>query len=372
MLLRRTTKRLAAAALVALTIAACGSSGDDGSADTQTAATTGPGSGSSTTASTLERSTTTASTSTSTTTTTDPRVNVDEVTQPDDAADVPDAPLIDPADFPRSVTHNYGTVEIPSAPQRIVAAAGVTDLDALLSLGVVPYATSLYYPVNFDGDLGLPPWNVQFAPELITLPREAAIEEFARLEPDLIVGQPGQLTDSFDIFNDIAPTVIHEYPTPWQDPLRLFGDALGLEDEAEQAIADIQAEIDALAERVPDDPPSIAMIGSAFGQVTVYNENLGAGPARVMQEVGIPVIGPDGPISFERLEELADADYIIVFDFTLDPVDELLDNPIFGQLPAVQAGNVVQLSPEQSFSWVIETSRSIPPTIDGILTEIGL
>ncbi|MEO1059349.1 MAG: ABC transporter substrate-binding protein, partial [Actinomycetota bacterium] len=176
-----------------------------------------------------------------------------------------------------------------------------------------------------------------------------------------------------DLYNAIAPTVLHEYPTDWQDPIRLFGDALGLEAEAEAAIARIEAEIDDIATRVPNDPPSVAIV-SPFGgdQLTIYNRNLGPGPARALESIGIPVIGPDGPISYERIGELAEADWVIVFDFTTGPVDEFLSNPLFGQLPAVQAGNVVRLSPEQSFSWVIETSRSLPATLDGILFEIGL
>ncbi|MEM1334605.1 MAG: ABC transporter substrate-binding protein, partial [Actinomycetota bacterium] len=225
-----------------------------------------------------------------------------------------------------------------------------------------------------EGDLGLAAWNTEFAGEFVELPRDAAIEEFARLEPDLIVGQgPGQTSENFDLFSEIAPTVLHSYPTDWQEPLRLFGEALGLEAEAEAAIERVQAEIDTIAERVPDDAPSVAMVSPFFGgQLTIYNENLGAGPARALAEIGIGIVGPDGPISYERLEELAAADWIIVFDFTLGPVDEFLANPVFNQLPAAQAGNVVRLSPEQSFSWVIETSRALPAALDGILTEIGL
>ncbi|MEL6893766.1 MAG: ABC transporter substrate-binding protein [Actinomycetota bacterium] len=251
----------------------------------------------------------------------------------------------------------------------------MTDLDALISLGVVPVATSLYYPINFEGDLGLAPWNQEYVGELIELPRGASIEEYARVEPDLIVGQlgSGDAVDSLDLFSEIAPVVIHEYPTDWQDPITLFGDALGLEEEALAAIDRIQGEIDAIAERVPDEGVSVAMVSPfAGGQITIYNENLGAGPARALASIGVEIVGPDGPLSYERMEELAAADWVIVFDFTLGPVDAFLDDPVFNTLPAVQAGNVVRLSPEQSFSWVIETSRSLPATLDGILTEIGL
>ncbi|MEM9040104.1 MAG: ABC transporter substrate-binding protein [Actinomycetota bacterium] len=307
------------------------------------------------------------------TSTIDPRVDIDDLTLPEDAVAAPEQVELSEDDFPRTVTHEFGAAEISEPPTRIVASAGVADLDALISLGVVPYATSLYYPINFDGDLGLASWNSDYAGELITLPRDAAIEEFARLDPDLIVGQgPGQVSENFDLFSEIAPTVIHSYPTDWQAPITLFGEALGLEEEAVAAIDRVQAEVDRIAERVPDDAPSVAMVSPAFGEVTIYNENLGAGPARALASIGIEIVGPDGPISYERLGDLAAADWVIVFDFTLGPVDEFLEGPIFNQLPAVQSGNVVRLSPEQSFAWVIETSRSLPASLDGLLTAIGL
>jgi len=307
------------------------------------------------------------------TTTVDPQVDIEQLTLPDEAVAAPEPAELSPLDFPRTVTHDFGAAEIAELPQRIVATAGVADLDALLSLGIVPYATALYYPVNFAGDLGLASWNTDYADELITLPRDPSIEEVARLDPDLIVGQPGPLTENLALYSEIAPTVVHNSPSDWREPIVLFGEALGLEDEANAAIERIETEIDVIAERVPADAPSVALVSPLpGGQVVIYNENLGAGPARALSDIGLEIVGPDGPISYERLEDLADADWIIVFDFTLGPVDEFLAEPLFQQLPAAQAGNVARLSPEQSFSWILETSRSLPATLDGILSQIGL
>ncbi|MEM8924141.1 MAG: ABC transporter substrate-binding protein [Actinomycetota bacterium] len=309
--------------------------------------------------------------------TTDPRVDLDEVTSADDVVPVPDEEaVIDEAAFPRSVEHAFGSSEIPAAPERIVALAGVADFDALLSLGVVPYAAASYYPQNFSGERGFAPWNSAYTGEIETFVSAGdglSLEALAALEPDLIVGQAGSVDDNYEQYAAIAPTVLHEYPTDWREPIRIFGEALALEDKAEEAIASIEAEIDVIAERVPDDPPSVAMVSPfAFGQVTVYNENLGAGPALALSEIGLPIVGPDGPISIERLGELDGADWIVVFDFAISDVDGFMEDPLFTRLPAVQAGNVVRLSPEQSFSWVLETSRSLPATLDGILTSIEL
>ncbi|MEM7323311.1 MAG: ABC transporter substrate-binding protein [Actinomycetota bacterium] len=309
--------------------------------------------------------------------TTDVRVDLDEVTSADDVVPVPEGEVvIDEGAFPRTVDHVFGPSEIPTAPKRIVALAGVADFDALLSLGVVPYAAASYYPQNFRGERGFAPWNTEYTGEIETFISAGgafSLEALAALEPDLIVGQEGSVGQNYDRYAEIAPTVLHGYPTDWREPIRIFGEALALEDEAAAAIARIEAEIQVIADRVPEDPPAVAMVSPfAFGEVTIYNENLGAGPALALTEIGIPIVGPDGPISMERLGELDEADWIVVFDFALSDVDGFLEDPIFQQLSAAQEGNVVRLSPEQSFSWVLETSRSLPATLDGILTSIGL
>lgn len=280
----------------------------------------------------------------------------------------------EPDAFPRTVEHVFGTTEIPERPERIVALAGVADFDALLSLGVTPYAAASYYPVNFAGERGFAPWNAAFFGEIETFLNtpEINIEEIAAMEPDLIVGQPGTVDRAYDLFAAIAPTIIHDYPTGWREPILLFGEALDLEEEAAAAIARIEADIAEVAARVPEDPPSIVMVSPFRAELTVYHTELGAGPAAALEEIGIPIVGSDSPVSLERIGELADADWVIVFDFTLFPVESLLEDPLFQSLPAVQAGRVAMLTPEESFSWVLETSRSLPATLDGILRSIGL
>ncbi|MEM7142513.1 MAG: ABC transporter substrate-binding protein [Actinomycetota bacterium] len=303
-----------------------------------------------------------------------PEVDADEVTQADDVPEVPDAPELDVADFPRTVEHALGSSEIADAPERIVALAGTADFDALLALGVVPFGAASYYPVNAAGGRSFAPWNQEYVGEVETFVSAfngLSLEALSALEPDLIVGQVGSVDDAYDQYSAIAPVAVHEYPTDWREPIRIFGDALALEEEAVAAIATIEAEIAAIAERVPDPAPSVALITPLVDQVVVYTRTGGPGPANALTEIGIDVIGTDSPISYERLGDLSDADWIVLFDFTLDPLEPLLDDPLFNTLPAVQAGRVVQLSPEQSFSWAIETSRSIPATLDGILTELG-
>ncbi|MEM9464863.1 MAG: ABC transporter substrate-binding protein [Actinomycetota bacterium] len=350
-------------AAIVLGLAGCG--GDDG--DDQDVGAESSGSTASTTSAPTE------TTIDDTASTLPPDLEQDDLTQAEDVTEVPDDVEIEEDAFPRSVEHALGVSEIPARPERIVALAGVADMDALLALGVVPAAAASYYPIS-ETERTFAPWNQEYVGQIETFISAGdglSFEALAALEPDLIVAQANQVAETYDTYAGIAPTITYDLPIDWRGPVELFGEALGLEDRAVEAIAEIEAEIAAIGERVPDPAPKIAMVSPFGAEVTIYNEALGAGPAVALAEIGVDIVGPDGPISREQLGELDDADWIIVFDFTLFDVQEFVDSTLFQLLPAAEAGNVVILSPEQSFSWVLETSRSIPATLDGILAEIG-
>ncbi|MEM7141785.1 MAG: ABC transporter substrate-binding protein [Actinomycetota bacterium] len=278
------------------------------------------------------------------------------------------------ASFPRTIEHELGSTEIPAQPERVVAVTGVADIDALLAIGVVPVGAGAYFPVSYAADFGFAPWNEEYwgvIPGFLIRP-EINLEELVQLEPDLIVGQPAAFGAAYDQFSAIAPTVVYSVPSDWRHPIELFGEALGREVEAAAAIAALEAELEAAAERVPDDAPTLAIVSPTTENITIYTPDLGAGPAQTLEEIGFPIVDVDGPLSYERIADLADADYVVVFDFTIGPVDELLEDPLFVQLPAVQAGNVLRLTPEESFSWVFETARSIPLVIEGLLDALGM
>ncbi|MEM9132657.1 MAG: ABC transporter substrate-binding protein [Actinomycetota bacterium] len=299
----------------------------------------------------------------------------DDPTSGDDDLLLETTPAIDPApDYPRTVTHALGDTEIPAVPQRVVAATGQADFDALLSLGVVPHAAAAAFPLSRAADFGFAPWNTQYwgrVPGFLTIP-VVNLEDLAALEPDLIVAQEGSVDQAYDQFSGIAPTIAHERVRDWREPLLLFGDALGREAEAQAAIVELEAELAAQAERVPDGGVTVAMlVPTGDGMVTVYTSELGVGPAQVLEEIGVRSVDVGDRLSLERLADLSGADWVIVFDFTLGPTDEFMANPLLLQLPAAREGRLLRLTPEQSFTWIYTTSRSIPIQVDGLLTEMG-
>ncbi|MEM9036046.1 MAG: ABC transporter substrate-binding protein [Actinomycetota bacterium] len=298
-----------------------------------------------------------------------------------DAPTTTDAPSVTPpststvaaAQYPRAIEHDLGTTVIEERPERIVAVAGVAEFDALLSLGVEPYAVAMRYPVNEAGEWGFAPWNSDLIDEYETFENFPLlnVEEVAAFAPDVIVGQGPSLADQYDVFSELAPTIAHPDPADWREVVRLFAETFAVEERGEEVIGEIEAELAAQAERIADDPPSVAFVSPFGEELIIYDAEAGPGPARVMADVGLDVFSAGADrLSLEQLELLAEVEWILVFDFTLGPVDELFANPLFTQLPAVEAGRAVRLDPRSSFSWIYETTRSLPQIVDGILTTI--
>lgn len=276
--------------------------------------------------------------------------------------------------FPRVVEHALGSAEIPALPEQIVAISGVADFDALLSLGVVPHAAAAFFPIDAAGSMAFAPWNMEYwgdVPSFLNRP-QVNLEELAAFEPDLIVGQVGSV-HAEESMSAIAPIAAYDFPADWREPLRILGDALGREIEAVEAIALVEAQLAEIAERVPDGGLTVAMItNGSGGNFTVYTPEHGAGIARALEEIGISYVDVPSSLSKERLGDLAPADWVVVYDFAVFDVNELVDDPLFQQLPAVQAGNVVQYDPIQTFSTLFETSRGLPFALNVVLESIGL
>jgi iron complex transport system substrate-binding protein len=83
----------------------------------------------------------------------------------------------------------------------------------------------------------------------------------------------GITQEQYDKLSKIAPTVAYPdeaWATPWRDVITTTGEALGKTDEAEQVLADIDAEVAAAAEAHPEfEGKSIAAVAD-FGSFYVY------------------------------------------------------------------------------------------------------
>jgi len=250
----------------------------------------------------------------------------------------------------RSVTTDAGPVEVPAAPERVVAAIGSFETD-MVAVGVMPVLTT-----TFAG-----PWVELDDSVTITENIPPTAEELLAVDPDLIVGWSWVTSEpGFDDMTKIAPYVglgesaVTAGPgfdgsepfRSWDTLFLSVADAVGRRDQGEQMVAEFEARLDELAARRSSEPPtSVARIEFyEAGSFSYRGQN--EDTAELMRRIGLEVVGPQDSIteaSLERLPEI-DADWLVVAVGT-DNIptalyEEVSRTDLFRAIPAVQAGRV--------------------------------
>ncbi|KUP24627.1 ABC transporter substrate-binding protein [Paenibacillus sp. DMB5] len=249
----------------------------------------------------------------------------------------------------RTVTGEFGDVEIPAHPQRI---AGIYVEDYLKALGITP-VVQWYHPSWGKQDyLGLD------VPEFdITGSMEALLDQ----NPDLIILDGGADQAAYENYSKVAPT--YRLPeTVLQDSRLMLGaiaDALGIPEKAESVLAEYDAKVsDGKAKlqqaigqekvaviRLNVADKSFALFGVKNRYTGVIYDQFGLTPVDMAAEM----TDYQSIISEEVIPEL-DADHIIVF---LDNGDwdtpenqdalSILDGPLWKNIPAVKNGNIYRM-----------------------------
>ena len=168
--------------------------------------------------------------------------------------------------FPVTVEHKYGKTTVESEPERVVT-VGYTDQDAVLALGVVPVGVG-----DFLGgyEWRERPWAQDALkgaqPEVVS-GQEINFEAVAAQRPDLIIAiNAGLKQADYDKLSRLAPTVAQsgdyiDFGMPWDEQTMLVGQALGREDRAKQVVADVKASFEQFRTDHADAAGKTAIIG---------------------------------------------------------------------------------------------------------------
>lgn len=263
--------------------------------------------------------------------------------------------------FPITIEHAFGETEIPAAPER-VATWGWGSTEAALALGVVPVAIAQQvYGANEDGLL---PWVAEELDELgaetpviLTDDGEAPpYEEIVEAAPDVILAPYSGITEEqYELLSEIAPTVAYPdepWTTPWRETVTIVGTALGLADEAQGVLDDLDAELTAQAEAHPElAGKTVAAVWDVAGTFYVYTPEdsrveflsaLGLEDAPAVAELA----NGDSPfyytLSYEQLDQL-ESDLVISYHDTQEEADAFLASAPMQAIPAVSRGQVAQV-----------------------------
>lgn len=259
--------------------------------------------------------------------------------------------------FPVSIEHKFGTTEIPAQPERVVT-IGYSEQDPVLALGVKPVAVRYWFG---DHEHSVWPWAQDelgdAEPQVLRMAYgELNFETIAGLEPDLIVGTHSGITEEeYGTLSQIAPTLAQpgEYPNfgvPWQVQTRLIGRALGREEQAEQAIEDVESMIEQTREEhAAFRGATIAMASPAEGEGQYWTFSPNTPPMRFLTSLGFQV--PDdiaeligdrdaAQMSGEQLQML-DVDVLIWQIGSEEMRGSLQDDRLYQQLDVAQEGRAI-------------------------------
>lgn len=242
----------------------------------------------------------------------------------------------------RSVTSSLGTYDIPADPKRVVAIDSRLDMQPALALGltVIGYSHSepgAWVPKPADAIFfGAPP----------------NVEQILAANPDLIICSDYDPTGEWwpiDRLKTFAPVVPTRGDAPWKDQFRELAALLDMTDAGEKAIAEYDALITEIKARHGDKLANKAIVSVAPDSSSVYLMNgLAMLQPQVIADLGAKTIpaaegqlydgGEVVPENFgERLGDIAG----LLVTTAPGETPEILAEPLWQRLPAVQAGAVV-------------------------------
>ena len=246
--------------------------------------------------------------------------------------------------FPVSIENKFGTTEIPAEPERVVT-VGFNDQDFVLALGVTPVGVRENLG---DYDVTTRPWaQEQLAgAEFPTVGgAEIDVEAVAALQPDLIIGVYSYLDQAvYDQLSGIAPTLAQtdEYAdgaTPWQEQTLLTGQALGLDDEAQQLVEDVEGQFQQAVDEHPEfagTSIAVDLTGVGSGHYLLGQDDL---RTQFFSDLGFTVPETSTDVSQERLD-LLDTDVLAVNGYS---ADDAAADPLFSALGVVTEDRTVLL-----------------------------
>jgi iron complex transport system substrate-binding protein len=267
--------------------------------------------------------------------------------------------------YPLTLTTSWGEVTIEERPERVVAASWRGDLSWLLALGVTPVAVE-----SSDWALDAVPW----AEERLAQPIEhtwvyedLALEHeaIAAAEPDLIVAgsQGSEPVPNLEQLSAVAPVLgqpdVGVDYAGWQDQLLLLGQALDLQDRAQQVIDGYDTFFEEFrAEHPAFEGTALAFVGFHGQNDVWYGNPSGSTIEEFFTRMGFEPNPNDGltdaeALSPELIGQIA-GDIVVITDYS-PPEDNgqqftaLVESTLFQSIPAVAAGKLLTLaSPERT------------------------
>ena len=290
------------------------------------------------------------------------------------------------AGFPVTLKNTFGETTITKKPERIVT-LGWNAQDVVYALGETPVGMPkvTYGPTA----AGVTAWDTdKFDPAKTTLldtGDKYPFEKIAALKPDVILAPyEGFDEATYKTLSGIAPTVAYPgapWQTTWQDQTLLVGEALGKKADAEKLITGIQDKIAQVATEHPEFKGKTIAVGSFGPDNYVYMP--GDPRVQILNEMGFK--NAPGVEALEKTntkkefslaiskEKIADVDADVLVAY-VDGIgtQKFLSDPVFSSLGAVKRGGAYALQDQQVISGMSAVSvLSVPWVLDKMLPGLA-
>lgn len=282
-------------------------------------------------------------------------------TNVDSAADVDD--LVPAGEgttsYPYDIESPWGTSTLEEQPKKIAAVTmSQDDTEILVSMGVTPYIAR-----EPDGEQH--PWITdalnQEIPEVFTATQDNPFpaEQIAAAEPDLIIALGMDLTDYYDEMSTIAPVLgeegeagtVFNTQNDWDENIRRIGEALDLQEAAEEAIATEEDFFEEFRSTHPEfQGKSVAYLVSYGDEGGLqYHSTEGSPAGNTLTSMGFEQPELAGTLDYretiaEEQLSMIDADVVIFSANDETTSDRVLNNELFKQTKAAEDGNVVVIN----------------------------
>lgn len=268
--------------------------------------------------------------------------------------------------FPVTIEHVYGTTTIEEQPERVASVAWANH-EVALALGIVPVGMSKVTWGDDDGN-GILPWVEDKldelggeTPALFDETEGVDFEAVADTQPDVILAAYSGLTqEEYDTLSKIAPVVAYPdvaWGTSVQDMILLNSQALGLAEEGEELISDLDATVDEALAAHPGlaekkilfswiDPSDLSQVGFYTSHDTRpgFLAELGFPMPQAVEEASADSEEFYTSVSAEKADVFDDVDIFVSYGDTSGKfVKQLQDDPLLGQIPAIEAGAIAIL-----------------------------
>ena len=264
-----------------------------------------------------------------------------------------------------TIEHAFGETVIEGQPERVATVAWANH-EVPLALGVVPVGMASANFGDDDGN-GTLPWVEESltdlgaeTPVLFDETDGIDFEAVADTTPDVILaGYSGLTQEDYDLLSDIAPTVPYPttaWATPWREMIEMNSAGMGMADEGDELITQIDAEIEDTVANYPQiegasvmflthvDTSDLSEVSfyTAHDTRTMFFEDLGMTVAQSVQDASAETDGFSATISAEQADTFDDVDVIVTYGGQ-ELVDALEGDPLLSQIPAVENGAIVAL-----------------------------